>query len=66
MAGGDTDVTGSAAGSIAGARVGSEGLPADLLEPIGDRVQTPVLGYHDVPVETVVERIGEIALKPRP
>jgi ADP-ribosylglycohydrolase/DNA-binding transcriptional regulator YhcF (GntR family) len=61
MAGGDTDCTGAAAGSIAGIRVGVDGLPADLREPVGDRVLTPVLGYNDVSIRTVVDRVCEMA-----
>ncbi len=65
MAGGDADCTGAAAGSIAGIRAGSGGLPPDLLEPVGDRMQTPVLEYHDVPIQTVVDQICAVAASQR-
>jgi hypothetical protein len=65
MAGGDPDCTGAGAGSIVGVRVTRDGIPADLLEPVGDRIRTPVLGYHDTSVRALVEQIGDVALSPR-
>lgn len=50
MAGRDTDCNGATAGSIMGAMMGPEVMPARLAEPLRDRIETGLIGPEHVSI----------------
>jgi ADP-ribosylglycohydrolase len=56
QAGLDTDSIGATAGSWAGAFLGYEALPADLLEPLHDLSRSAVFGYGEASISSYVDR----------
>jgi hypothetical protein len=63
MCGGDTDCTAGAVGSIVGVRGGAKSIPSDLVEPLNDRLQSSVVGFHDVGISDIAVQMAEIAMQ---
>ena len=56
QAGLDADSIGATAGAWAGAYCGVDGIPAHLIDPLGDRVDSAVFGFADNRISDLVER----------
>jgi len=63
MGGLDTDCNGATAGSIMGAMVGAENLPARWVGPLGDRVTSYVVGEFDNRISDLARRTQLVAEK---
>jgi len=61
MGGVDTDCTGATAGSILGAILGANKLPAKWIEPLGDRMTTYINGHPEESISDLVKRCFRIA-----
>jgi len=61
----DTDCNGATAGSVLGAMHGVAGLPARLVDRLGDRIRGAILGAGGVPAANLAERTCAVALGPR-
>ena len=55
-AGRDTDSTGATAGSLAGAMLGSAGIPARWTAPLADTVRSSIAGFDGASIEGLVKR----------
>lgn len=56
MCGGDTDCTAGQAGAIAGVLVGTAGIPPAWREPLGDKMQSWVVGMEELSLDELVAR----------
>jgi ADP-ribosylglycohydrolase len=56
MGGMDTDCTCATAGSILGAMLGAQKLPADWIAPLNDRLQSMVNGYELVDISEMAKK----------
>jgi len=56
----DTDCNGATAGSIAGAILGAERLPARWTSPVNDTLLTGVAGYHKVAISDLARQTAEV------
>ncbi len=61
MGGWDTDCNGATAGSIAGAMLGANRLPAKWIDPLNDTLNSEVHGYHPIPISECAKRSVAIA-----
>ncbi|MBN1350431.1 ADP-ribosylglycohydrolase family protein [candidate division KSB1 bacterium] len=59
----DNDCTAATAGSLIGAIIGKNGLPAHWYQPFGDRIDTYLKGNETMSIEDVLERFYRIAMK---
>lgn len=62
MCGFDTDCNGATAGSIIGAMVGAKGLPPEWIGPLGDRVESAVLGFAENRITDLARRTAKLAM----
>lgn len=60
-AGYDTDCNGATAGSIVGAITGASGLPEKWVGPLGDTVESIVVGYHACRLSDLARRTAALA-----
>ena len=65
MGGWDTDCTGATAGSVLGAMLGADALPARWIRPLNNRVRSIVVGYDDVRITDIADMAFEINRKLR-
>lgn len=65
MGGVDTDCTGATAGSIIGAILGAEKLPAKWVAPFGDRLTTYIRGHEELSIRDLAQRFCSIAMQVR-
>ena len=56
----DTDCNGATVGSIVGMMLGAKRLPATWIDPLNDRLDTGVAGYHRVSIEGMAEKTLEL------
>jgi ADP-ribosylglycohydrolase len=56
MGGLDTDCNGATVGSVMGAMLGSEGVPADLSDPLNDTLETALSGVTRLKISDLVDR----------
>jgi len=61
MGGWDTDCTGATSGSIVGAMRGAAALPADWIDPLNDRLESIVSGFHDSRISDLARRTLALA-----
>ncbi len=61
MPGFDTDCNGATVGSIVGLRLGAQAWPAELTDPLADRLETGVHGYHQVAISDLAQRSVALA-----
>ena len=61
MAGLDTDCNGATAGSLLGALLGANALPAKWVEPLHDRLESAVEGEHTNAISALAERTLAVA-----
>lgn len=57
----DNDCTAATAGSIVGAIVGKEGVPAHWYAPFHDTVKTYMIGKETFKISDLVERFAAVA-----
>ncbi|MBN1917384.1 MAG: ADP-ribosylglycohydrolase family protein [Verrucomicrobia bacterium] len=62
MSGLDTDCNGATAGSLLGALLGAEALPAKWIEPLHDRLESAVAGEHTNAISELAERTLKVAV----
>jgi ADP-ribosylglycohydrolase len=63
MGGWDTDCTGATAGSVLGAMLGAENLPAKWIRPLRNRVRSIVVGYDNVKIDDIADMAFEVHRK---
>ena len=56
MGGWDTDCTGATAGSVLGAMLGADRLPAGWVRPLRNRIRSMVVGYDNVRITDVADK----------
>jgi ADP-ribosylglycohydrolase len=61
MGGMDTDCNGATVGSVMGAVLGSQGVPADLADPLNDTLETALSGVTRLKISDLVERSLKVA-----
>ncbi|MFW6438125.1 MAG: ADP-ribosylglycohydrolase family protein [Armatimonadota bacterium] len=61
MGGLDTDCNGATVGSVMGALLGTEGVPADLSDPLNDTLETALSGAARLRISDLVERSLKVA-----
>jgi len=61
MGGLDTDCNGATVGSVMGALLGTEGVPADLADPLNDTLETALSGVTRLQISDLVERSLKVA-----
>lgn len=52
----DTDCNGATAGSVLGAMLGAAALPAHLIEPLGDRMESALFGYAENRISALADQ----------
>jgi len=62
MCGFDTDCNGATSGSIIGAMVGAKALPSEWIGPLGDRVESAVLGFAENRITDLARRTEKLAM----
>lgn len=55
MGGWDTDCTGATSGSVLGAMLGADRLPAKWIRPLNNRLESIVIGYNDVKITDIAD-----------
>lgn len=55
MGGWDTDCTGATAGSVLGAMLGADALPARWIRPLNNRIESMVVGYNNVAITDIAD-----------
>lgn len=60
MGGWDTDCTGATAGSVLGAMLGADRLPAKWIRPLHNRIESIVVGYNDVKITDIADAALEV------
>jgi len=65
MGGWDTDCTGATAGSVLGALLGADRLPAEWIRPLNNRVESIVIGYNDGKITDIADMALEVNRKMR-
>ncbi|KRE98401.1 hypothetical protein ASG89_05155 [Paenibacillus sp. Soil766] len=63
LGGWDTDCNGATVGSIMGAMLGKEGIPAHWIEPLNDTLYSQIPGFHPISIQTCSERSFEVFKK---
>ncbi|MBB3125414.1 ADP-ribosylglycohydrolase [Paenibacillus rhizosphaerae] len=66
LGGWDTDCNGATVGSIMGAMVGAEGIPASWSEPLNDTLYAEVIGFHPISISECSSRSYEVFKKLNP
>lgn len=61
MGGLDTDCTGATAGSIMGTLLGAQAVPPAWMEPLGDRMDSYLIGHSKFSAEDVAARFAKLA-----
>lgn len=62
MCGFDTDCNGATSGSIIGAIIGARELPTKWIRPLGDRVESAVLGFAENVISDLARRTTRLAM----
>ncbi|MDM8008413.1 MAG: ADP-ribosylglycohydrolase family protein [Phycisphaerae bacterium] len=65
MGGWDTDCTGATAGSVLGAMLGADRLPAKWIKPLNNRLESIVIGYNDVKITDIADAALKVNRKIR-
>ena len=57
--------TGATAGSVLGAMLGAQNLPAKWINPLHNRIRSMVVGYDDIAITDVADMAYEVNRKLR-
>ncbi len=60
----DTDCNGATVGSVLGAMLGAERLPAEWVDPLHNRVRSMVAGFDNSRIGDLAERTARLARRP--
>ncbi|UKS28408.1 ADP-ribosylglycohydrolase family protein [Paenibacillus sp. HWE-109] len=63
LGGWDTDCNGATVGSIMGAKLGADKLPAQWAEPLNDKLYAEVTGFHPIAISDCAKRSYEVFKK---